>query len=247
MATANFTRLSSCSGLHSAGMKALLFSTFLLLAGCGGSVKPTPAVVFVGDSIFGRLASSASFNQSGYVNSGVFGQRTDEVLARFPNILSGKNVCHGFIPADGSVSPFPYQCASLSEPPATVVIFAGWNNFFQGNKGDAIADLTEMVRLAHVRGTKVVICTLYAYDPAHPAPWMVPTGNAPVTFYDGWREPLNDGIKAMQNLPGVSVVDLDSVFASESGYTLDGVHPTDDGNIQLLNGIAQTLNSPTQK
>ncbi|HEY2362716.1 MAG TPA: hypothetical protein VGK36_16460 [Candidatus Angelobacter sp.] len=58
--------------------------------------------------------------------------------------------------------------------------------------------------MATAKGVKVIICTVYAYDPAHPAPWMAPTGAAPVTFYDVWRTPLNNSIGLMN---GVTLVD----------------------------------------
>lgn len=250
-------------------MKLTFVAMVLLLAGCGGSQLPVVAgtarpnvpsavlvppctqcagTVFVGDSIFGRLVADTTFTNAGYINAGVFGERTDEMLARFPEIISGQNVCHGYNPPAGLPTDpdFPYVCSSLSEPPQTVVIMGGWNNFFQNNPGNtALSDIQQMAHLAEKHGIKVIVCTLYAYDPGHPAPWMVPSGTAPVTFYDVWRNPLNVGILSLDNssldgpfsMGDVSVVDLSSVFAGESFYTIDGVHPTDAGNTQMMNAI----------
>jgi hypothetical protein len=115
----------------------------------------------------------------------------------------------------------------------------GWNNFFQNNPGNtALSDIKQMVSMAQAKGIKVVVCTLYAYDTAHPASWMVPTGNAPVTFYDMWRIPLNQGI---ENIPSATVVDISNVFSGQSGYTIDGVHPTDAGNNEMLTAIQNRL------
>jgi hypothetical protein len=216
-------------------LKSGVLAMLLLLAGCGGSTAvPRSGVVFVGDSIFGRLVTDSAFTNAGNVNGGMFGYRTDQILALMPNILSGQQVCHGLSGNDE----FPLTCATVT-PPKTIVVFAGWNNMFQGQPGKLpLDDLKAIVAMAHAQGVRVVICTVYAYDPGHPAPWMVPTGNAPVTYYDGWREPINDGIRAMKD---VSVVDLSGVFAAESFYTVDGVHPTDAGNEQMLSAIMQKL------
>jgi len=259
---ANFSRLFSHSGLNSANMKAALFAMALLFTvGCGVikqpiDVQPPPhvvpssipapctncaGVVFVGDSIFGRLAINNTFINQGYIDAGVFGQRTDEILARFADTISGANVCHGYNPPAGSPADpnFPYECSSLPQQVKTVVILAGWNNMFQGANisyvNEMSANIQAMVTMAQAKGIKVIVCTVYAYDPGLPAPWMVPTGNAPVTFYDMWRVPLNNQIAAMQN---VTVVDLSAVFAGQMNY---GVHPTDGGNAQMLNAIIPAI------
>jgi hypothetical protein len=227
---------------------AFLAIFLLALAGCGGysaamqgSQVPRSGVVFMGDSITGRFVVESQFNQPGYYNAGIFGQRTDEMLARFSATLDGKNVCHGYRPPDGSVDPgFPYACQDLQTPPATIVIEGGWNNFFQGNvNNSALVDIQKMADMAKARGVRVLVCTLYAYDPGHPAPWMVPTGNAPVTFYDMWRDPLNTGIRALK---GVTVVDLDAEFIGQIDYTADGIHPNiGASNIEVLNTIIGKL------
>lgn len=200
-------------------------------------------VAFVGDSIFGRLAIEPQFINAGYIDSGVFGQRTDEILARLPDILSGKSVCTGYAPPAGSPPDpqFPFTCKTI-QPPAEIVILAGWNNMFQGANSAYIAELIpnlqSMVSLARASGVKVVVCTVYAWDPALPAPWMLPTGNAPVTFYDVWRIPLNQDIV---NISGITVVDLSAVFAGQTNYTIDGVHPTEAGNVQMMSSIFSSL------
>lgn len=266
MAKINFTRLFSYSELHSACMKGTLLFTVLIFAliGCGGSAQvhmpqdnpavphsspaATPCsncsgVVFVGDSIFGRLTVEDSFIRAGYIDAGMFGERTDEMRARFADVISGAHVCHGYQPPAGEPpdATFPFECTSLSVQPRTVVIMGGWNNFFQNNPGNtALDDITAMAKMAEAKGIKVIVCTLYPFDPAHPASWMVPTGNAPVTFFDVWRIPLNDGIK---EIPGIAVADIDSVFKGQSNYTGDGVHPNfgPSGNGQMLNAISSLI------
>jgi GDSL-like Lipase/Acylhydrolase family len=242
MALTILPRLFSYSRIHFATMKVKVFVLALALAlvGCGGkpqvatSTVPRSGVVFFGDSIFGRWNIDADFPGKGYVNGGMYGYRTDQLLEILPAVLSGERVCHGLAGNDTA----PLVCQSIPAP-ATIVIEAGWNNFFQGNKGNtALPDITSMVKLAQSKGVRVIVTTLYAYDPAHPAPWMVPTGNAPVTFYDMWRLPLNGGIEKIQ---GVTVVDLSGVFAGQSGYTLDGVHPINAAYSQMRDVLNPAL------
>lgn len=214
---------------------AVIALLLVLLTGCGGT--PRSGVLFYGDSIFGKWNLSAYFPGQDVINGGHFGKRTDELLLALPDALSGKNVCSGFDGAPGI--PATLKCRPIP-PPATVVILAGWNNMFQGYKVDARPDLIKMVGLARKAGVKVLICTVYRFDPAHPAPWMVPTGNAPVNFYAQWRDPLNDLIRSIKG-PRITVVDLSGVFQSESGYTADGVHPNASGYAQMRDAIAPLL------
>jgi lysophospholipase L1-like esterase len=217
-------------------MKSAILALLLLSIGCGGTQRPQPpqpSVVFFGDSIFGAWNLDSFFPGKGYVNGGMFGYRTDQLKALLPDVLSGNKVCHGL---DGNSS-FPLTCVSVTAP-ATIVIMAGWNNFFQGNVGNPADDLQAMADMATAEGVKVIICTLYAYDPAHPTPWMVPTGDAPVTFYDMWRIPLNNSIGQMR---GVTFVDFSALFDGQSGYTLDGVHPNDSGYAEMRNLINQAF------
>ncbi|HEY4679267.1 MAG TPA: GDSL-type esterase/lipase family protein [Candidatus Angelobacter sp.] len=218
-------------------MKITMLALLLFLVGCGGAIhqpQPTqPPVVFFGDSIFGAWDLEGYFPGKAYVNGGMFGYRTDQLKTILPDVLSGNSICHGL---DGN-STFPLTCAPMT-PPRTIVIMAGWNNFFQGNSGNPSDDLQSMAATANAKGVKVIICTLYAYDPAHPAPWMVPSGNAPVTFYDMWRTPLNNNIGRMH---GVTFVDFSTLFAGHSEYTVDGIHPSDTGYAQMRDLINQTL------
>jgi len=237
------SRLFSYSGLPYAGMKSTIIALLFVLVGCGGSIQhnslaqPRPQsapVVFFGDSIFGRMDLNAYFPGKGYVNGGMFGYRTDQLRSILPDVLSGAKVCSGLAGDDT----FPLTCASIP-PPKTIVILAGWNNLFQSDKVDPLADLQAMASLAKASGVNVVICTLYAYDPAHPAPWMVPTGNAPVTFYDMWRSPLN---RSIREIPAVAVVDISSAFDGQSDYTLDGVHPNSSGYSQMAAVLSRVIN-----
>ena len=201
----------------------------LLLVGCGGSVHsplpPAPSVVFFGDSIFGAWNLDDYFLGKQYVNGGMFGYRTDQLKALLPDVLSGNKVCHGL----AGNSTFPLTCITVT-PPKTIVIMAAWNNMLQDNFGNPLDDLQSMAAMANAKGVRVILCTLYAYDPGHPASWMEPTGKAPVTFYDLWRTPLNNNIGLMH---GVTFVDFAALFDKQSDYTIDGIHPNDSGYAQM--------------
>ena len=185
-------------------MLALLF----LLVGCGGASHPPqppqPSVIFFGDSIFGAWNLETYFPGKEYVNGGMFGYRTDQA----ESAASGCPLRQKGLPrAVMANATFPLSCVPVT-PPKTIVIMAAWNNLLQGNSVNPIDDLQSMAAMASAKGVKVIICTVYAYDPAHPAPWMAPTGDAPVTFYDMWRTPLNNSIGQMH---GVTVVDFSDV------------------------------------
>lgn len=109
--------------------RSFLLITVMVLAGCGGNVTSSSSgtqrsgVVFVGDSIFARWPLKIYFPDRNFINSGIDGERTDEVLARLPDILSGANVCT----KNPSIS---LTCNSIT-PPEAVVIYVGWNDVFQ--------------------------------------------------------------------------------------------------------------------
>ena len=224
--------------------KLSLLGAFLCLAvsGCGWHdstfIAHRSGVLFYGDSIFGKWDLNSYFPGKGYTNGGYFGQRSDQLLARLPDALSGRNVCSGF---DGAGDPTQstLTCGPIP-PPATIVILAGWNNMFQGYQVDARPDIVQMVGLSRRAGVRVVLCTVYAFDPAHPASWMVPTGNAPVTFYDMWRDPLNEEIRSIRGTE-IKVVDLSAVLGTQSDYTADGVHPNASGYAQMKAAIEPAL------
>jgi hypothetical protein len=216
-------------------MKILMLA-LLLLIGCGSATSPQspqPPTVFFGDSIFGAWDLPSYFPGKRYVNGGMFGYRTDQLKAMFPDVLTGNRVCYGL---EGDAT-FPLRCVHIP-PPKNIVIMAAWNNLVQENFGNPLGDLQSMAAMAGAKNVKIIICTIYPYDPAHPAPWMEPAGKAPVTFYDLWRTPLNNSIGL---IPQVTVVDFSGLFYQQSGYTVDGVHPNDAGYAQMRDLLNQYL------
>jgi len=221
-------------------MKASIFALLLVLAGCGGK---TPTIstdtatarsgtVFLGDSITNRWDLNAYFPGKNYLDAGIEGQRTDEMLARLPEILSGSNVCQG--------SATSQTCQTVT-PPNIVVIYAGWNNLIQGrDPQQAISDIQSMVQLCIARGAHPIVATIYHFDPSFSAGSPAfPDGNS----LDGPADLIDQGIRQM-NVP---IVDLEQVFLTQSGYTQDGVHPIPAGYAQMRDAYDVVLTAPIQK
>ncbi|HEV7676514.1 MAG TPA: GDSL-type esterase/lipase family protein [Candidatus Angelobacter sp.] len=231
MIKTNFTRLFSNSGLNSAHMKSTILVLLFVLVGCGGSMSPAPqpsvprsGTVFLGDSIFIRWDLSSYFPGKGYINAGIGGQNTSQILARVSDTISGENVCGG----DAGI----INCQTIA-PPKTIVIYAGWNNLFQGTAPqDAISDIRKMASLCRSAGVLPIIVTVYHFDPAF-------TGGDP---FDGRADAIDIGIREVGADLGIPVIDLEQVFSGQSGYTLDGVHPISAGYSQMRDTFNLVLN-----
>lgn len=204
-------------------------------------------VVFVGDSIVGRMNLDEYFPGKGYVNAGWFGRRTDEMLAVFPQILDGTRVCHGY--SEGP-SDFPYTCVNIP-PPAEVVIFLGWNNLLQSYSAtQAAADIKQMAQMAEAAGAQVVLVTLYRWDSAHPVDWMAPwepfNGCSIIYPWSDSLPALNAGIQqAGVDLHVKAIVDLYWLYESgcQQDYTIDGLHPSEGwpGYQQIADSMSQQI------
>lgn len=184
----------------------LLLFTVVMISGCqpyAGTVRT--GIVFLGDSIFIRWNLTQYFPGKGYIDAGIAGQTTSEILNRLPDTLSGQNACSG----DAGVT----TCQTI-DPPQIVVIYAGWNNLFQGSDPQAaVADIESMVRQCLQAEATPVIATVYHFDPAFPG------GSG----FDAPADQINQGLRALGPKYNIQVVDLEQVFLNQSNYTLDGV------------------------
>lgn len=171
-------------------------------------VAGTPRVVFYGDSItdaWGRLSDTATFFPGkGYINRGISGQTTPQMLVRF-----SQDVLHLH--------------------PAVVVILAGTNDV-AGNTGPSTPEMIEdnytaMTKLAQANGIKVVLASI---TPAFRYPWkpaIQPVEE--IRTLNGWMRNFCangaciylDYYKAMSDANGAML----------PGYAKDGVHPTAKG------------------
>jgi lysophospholipase L1-like esterase len=177
------------------------------------SALPAPApgearVVFYGDSItdgWGRLPDTGSFFPGKpYINRGIGGQTTPQMLIRFE-----QDVVHLH--------------------PAAVVILAGTNDI-AGNTGPSTPQMTEdnftsMAAIAKQNGIKVILASI---TPAYSYPWK--PGVKPVsTILE-----LNAWLKAYCAKEGFTYLDYYSAMVDEKGamkpgLAKDGVHPTSAG------------------
>jgi acyl-CoA thioesterase I len=171
---------------------------------------PSPApgenrVVFMGDSITEGWRLDQSFPGKPYVNRGISGQTTPQMLVRFRQDV-------------------------LALKPKVVIILAGTNDV-AGNTGPMTAEQTEgniqsMAELARASGIHVVLCSVlpashfnWAPNVEHPADKILS---------------INDWIKAYATSQHFQYVDYHSAMKdSENGLpatlSKDGVHPLPAG------------------
>lgn len=165
-------------------------------------------VVFYGDSItdsWGRGADTGTFFPGKpYINRGISGQTTPQMLVRFQ-----QDVVH--------------------LQPAAVVILAGTNDV-AGNTGPSTQQMiqdnfTSMAEIATAHGIKVIIASI---TPAHDYPWK--PGIQPVSEI----RDLNQWLRELCRAKSYTYLDYYTAMSDESGamlpgYAKDGVHPTSKG------------------
>ena len=161
-------------------------------------------VVFMGDSITEGWKIEESFPGKPYINRGISGQTTPQMLVRFRQDV-------------------------IALKPSAVVILAGINDI-AGNTGpetleeieDNLASMAEVAAANHIR---VVLCSV---TPAFDFPWS--PGLAPAAKV----VTLNAWIKAFAAEKGYVYVDYYSAMKDERGglpatLSRDGVHPLPAG------------------
>lgn len=175
--------------------------------------QPAPGenrVVFMGNSITEGWSYSNPefFDGKPYINRGISGQTTPQMLVRFrPDVIALK--------------------------PKVVVILAGINDI-AGNTGAMTLEQTEdnlasMAELALANGIKVVLSSVL---PAYDFPWR--PGLAPAEKV----VQLNAWIKKFAAEKGCGYIDYftpmaDEKHALKAAYTEDGVHPTKAGYLVM--------------
>lgn len=177
-------------------------------------------VVFMGDSITEGWKLEESFAGKGYVNRGISGQTTPQMLVRFRQDV-------------------------LELKPAVVVILAGTNDI-AGNTGPMTLEETEgnlasMAELAAANGVKVVLCSVL---PAYDYPWH--PGLEPAPKIDA----INTWLKAYAERKGFVYVDYHTAMKDTrdglpAELSKDGVHPLPAGYAVMAPlaeaGIAKAL------
>tara|TARA_Y100000817_G_scaffold108020_1_gene84551 strand:- start:54 stop:692 length:639 start_codon:yes stop_codon:yes gene_type:complete len=180
--------------------------------------KDERRVVFMGDSITEEWSNlyPEYFTEKGYINRGIGGQTTPQMLIRFkPDVVDLK--------------------------PEIVVILAGTNDI-AGNTGPSNAkmitdNIFSMAEIAKAYQMKVVLSSIlpvYEYD------WAREIKDPPSTI-----QAVNDALKQYASDQGLIYLDYFSSMVDErqglnSDYTSDGVHPNESGYI-LMSSLAEEV------
>jgi lysophospholipase L1-like esterase len=170
-------------------------------------------IVFFGDSIIAgwKTFDPEFFINKSYINRGINGQTTPQMLLRFrPDVIELK--------------------------PKLVIILAGTNDI-AGNTGPAtletiLGNLTSMCELAKTNKIQAVLCSIL---PAFDYPWrrgIKPSEKIAV---------LNTMIQQYAKANDIAYIDFYSVMADEqkglkSVYSEDGIHPNEKG-YQIMKSI----------
>jgi lysophospholipase L1-like esterase len=185
-------------------------------------------VVFIGDSITDLWRLADSFPGQPYVNRGISGQTSSQMLGRmFPDVIALK--------------------------PAAVVILAGTNDISRAT-GAVTAQMVEdniqaMAQLAQANGIKVILCSILPTDdepvlaPGTPArtgpPPVAGVRPLPRRRHSELRPPadiiqLNTWMRDYAKTAGFTYVDYFSAVVDANGMlrdglSNDGIHPTAAG------------------
>ncbi|WP_281240153.1 SGNH/GDSL hydrolase family protein [Flavobacterium praedii] len=175
-------------------------------------------IVFFGDSITEgwETISPEFFSSAPYINRGISGQTTSQMLLRFrPDVIELK--------------------------PKIVLILAGTNDIAE-NTGPItlqtiLGNIISMCELAHANNIKVILCSIL---PAFDYPWK--KGMNPAAKI----EALNTMIIQYAKANHIDYVDYYSAMVDDqkglkSNYSEDGVHPNKEGYLVMEDIVRKKL------
>ena len=177
-------------------------------------------VVFMGDSITDFWKLEKYFPEKPYINRGISGQTTPQMLVRmYPDVIVNK--------------------------PAAMVVLAGINDISQ-NTGPATAEMVEqnimaMTDIANHNGVKVILCSIlpindYAFIKMQANGETNPYMKASVTETHPPQDilKLNSWMKDYASKVGATYVDYFNAMVDKKGFlkeniSEDGIHPNGEG------------------
>jgi lysophospholipase L1-like esterase len=173
-------------------------------------VKALPAdprrVVFLGDSITDGWKLAQSFPDKPYVNRGIGGQTTPQMLVRmYPDVIDLK--------------------------PAALIILAGTNDISRNTGPETITMIEEnfqaITELAQAHGIKVILCSL---TPVSDYTKYKQTGGRPPADILKLNQWLREyAAKTHAGFADYYAATVDDKGMLRDGYSGDGLHPNDKG------------------
>ena len=182
------------------------------------SIQKKPKAVFMGDSItdFWINNDGAFFSDNNFLDRGISGQTTSEMLVRFRQDV-------------------------IDLDPEYVVILAGTNDLARNNGKielrNILGNLISMCELAKLHGIKPILCSVPPASKFGWRPELTPADDI-IT--------LNSMIRDYAEKTGIKYVDYHSVLKDgQNGlpaeYSGDGVHPNKEGYRVMKNTVLKAL------
>ena len=180
------------------------------------AAAPDPnRVVFLGDSITDTWHPDTFFPGKGYINRGISGQVTSQMLVRmYPDVIDLK--------------------------PAAMILLAGTNDIARNNGMETAAMIEENImaitELAKLHGIKVILCSVTPIADYGRA--KMSEGRPPADILK-----LNAWMKDYAAKNGAIYCDYFSALVDDKGFlkpgiSMDGLHPNADG-FKIMGPIAQ--------
>jgi lysophospholipase L1-like esterase len=182
-------------------------------------VKALPAdpsrVVFMGDSITDGWKLAQSFPGKPYVNRGISGQTTPQMLVRmYPDVIDLK--------------------------PAALIILAGTNDIARNTGPETLTMIEEnfraMTELAQAHGIKVILCSLTPISDYTKSKQSTGRPPADILKLNAWlKEYAAEAHAVFADYYGATVDDKGML---REGYSGDGLHPNEKG-YELMAPLAE--------
>lgn len=181
-------------------------------------------VVFIGDSITDGWKLGQYFPGKSYVNRGISGQTTPQMLARmFEDVINLK--------------------------PAAMLIFAGTNDIARNTGPETIAmvegNFQAMTELAQLHGIKVILCALTPVSDYGPRKMTEGRPPADILKLNSWLKEY--AAKSHSVYADYFNATVDDKGMLKDGFSKDGLHPNDKGYELLVPVAAAAIQQALSK